>query len=112
MKLRIDSADMTFRGSTRLALAIIGLTFIHPGCSTHESEVAVSSAVGALTNANTLSSAALQLTVSKNSCASNGAQDYFNVLNAGSAAARLSDVTIKYWVYDTSGSPVIPHVWY
>ena len=112
MKLRIDSADMTFRGAASLALAMVGLAFGHLGCSPHESGVSVSSTVGALTNANTLSSAALQLTVSKNSCASDGAQNYFNVSNAGTVAAQLSNLTIKYWVYDTSGSPVIPHVWY
>jgi hypothetical protein len=59
-----------------------------------------------------LSSAPLKLTVSKNACAANTAQDYFNVLNAGTTGTKLSDITIKYWINDTSGSTIAPHIFF
>ena len=33
------------------------------------------------------------------------------MINSGTAPVKLSDITIKFWVYDTSGSPIVPHVW-
>jgi len=59
-----------------------------------------------------LSTTNLDLQVSGNSCWGNGAQSYFKVTNNGSAAVKLSDVTVKFWVNDTTGSPVVPHVFY
>jgi hypothetical protein len=59
-----------------------------------------------------LSSASVQLLTSENACANNVAQDYFNVVNRGTSQVTLSDLTIKYWVNDTSGTAVVPHVWY
>ena len=59
-----------------------------------------------------LSAANLDLQVSGNSCWGNGAQEYFKVKNNDAAAIKLSDVTIKYWVNDTTGSPVVPRIDY
>jgi hypothetical protein len=79
------------------------------GCeSASRPEEAVESRRSALT----LSSTNLDLQVSGNSCWGNGAQEYFQVKNSDAAAIKLSDVTIKYWVNDTTGSPVVPHVNY
>jgi hypothetical protein len=54
----------------------------------------------------------LELTVSKNACASNTAQDFFDVLNASGAPVKLSDITIKYWVFDTSSAALAASVSY
>ncbi|HMG24918.1 MAG TPA: cellulose binding domain-containing protein, partial [Kofleriaceae bacterium] len=59
-----------------------------------------------------LSPTNLDLQVSGNSCWNNGSQSYFQVKNDDSSDIKLSDITIKFWVNDTSGSPVVPHVWY
>jgi hypothetical protein len=99
----------------RFAL-VLGLLSCALGCSSRSdggsSDANVVASTAQALAGDTLSTAPLQLAVSKNSCYGNGAQDNFNVLNAGSSGAKLSDITIKYWVYDTSGSPVVPHVWY
>ncbi len=59
-----------------------------------------------------LTSANIELTVSKNACATNLAQYYFNITNSTCSSVTLSDITIKYWIYDTSGQPVVPNVYY
>jgi hypothetical protein len=46
-----------------------------------------------------------------NSCGANQAQDFFEVTNTGTTSIRLSDISIKFWVDDTSGQKVVPHVW-
>ena len=48
----------------------------------------------------------LQLKVLTNSAGANQAQDFFEVDNSG-APVKLSDVSIKFWVYDTTGSKVV-----
>jgi hypothetical protein len=53
----------------------------------------------------------LELKVLTNSCGSNQAQDFFEVTNTGSTSANLSDIALKFWVYDTSGQNVLVHVW-
>ena len=63
-----------------------------------------------LTDGETLAN--LQLKVSENACAANLAQDYFQVTNGTSAPVRLADISIKYWINDTSGIPVSPQVAY
>ena len=45
----------------------------------------------------------LQLKVLTNTCGTNQAQDFFEVVNLGSPVT-LSDITIKFWAHDTSGS--------
>jgi Pro-kumamolisin, activation domain/Cellulose binding domain len=67
---------------------------------------------GAALPSNGLTGSNLQLAVSKNSCSVNGAQDYFKVTNGTGAALTLSDLSIKYWINDTSGNNVAPQVWY
>lgn len=59
-----------------------------------------------------LTSTALGLTTLGASCGANQSQEFLQVQNNSSASVQLSDITIKYWVYDTSGSDVAPHVWY
>ena len=56
---------------------------------------------GAL-RANGVTSTNLQLLVSKNACAGNVAQNYFKVTNASTAAVPLSQISIKYWINDTT----------
>lgn len=57
-----------------------------------------------------LSGANLSLEVLTNSCGANQAQDFFEVVNNTTTGVKLSDVTIKFWVDDTSGNAVVPHV--
>jgi hypothetical protein len=66
---------------------------------------------GAVTSGDTISSAKLQLQTKTNLCGAKEAQDYFQVVNKGTSAIKVSDITIKYWINDTSGQPVVPHVW-
>jgi hypothetical protein len=57
-----------------------------------------------------LSSANLQVQMLANSCGANQAQDFFQVTNAGTSPVTLSQITIKLWVFDTSGSNVVPQI--
>ena len=57
-----------------------------------------------------LSAASLELETRTVSCGANQAQDFFEVINTGSAGVKASDITIKLWVDDTSGNAVVPHV--
>jgi alpha-tubulin suppressor-like RCC1 family protein len=57
-----------------------------------------------------VSTATLQLKVLTNSCGLNQAQDFFQVTNTGTTAIKLSDLKIKYWLDDTSGQAVAPHI--
>lgn len=77
------------------------------GCMTETSETgeALGTESGDLTPAITLS-------VSQNACASNVAQNYFQVTNNTDAPIALSDLVIKYWINDTSGKNVVPAVYY
>jgi hypothetical protein len=59
-----------------------------------------------------LASTNLQLQVSKNACTASLAQDYFEVTNDSGGPVTLSNITIKYWIYDTSGVTVAPSVPY
>lgn len=43
-----------------------------------------------------VSSASLQLKVLTNSCGANQMQDFFQVINTGTTAVKLSDIKIKY----------------
>jgi alpha-tubulin suppressor-like RCC1 family protein len=47
-----------------------------------------------------------------NTCGANQTQQFFRVRNNGSTSLKLSDVKLKFWVYDTSGKNVIPGVSY
>jgi hypothetical protein len=58
-----------------------------------------------------LTSAPLQLQVLMNSCGANQAQQFFAVTNTGSTPIKLSDIGIKFWIDDSSGQTVVPHVW-
>jgi subtilase family serine protease len=89
---------------------LIGSTLLTVGgCeSVSHSETAVEKRTSAVM----LSGTNLDLQVSGNSCWGNGSQSYFQVKNNDSAAVKLSDITIKFWVNDTTGSPVVPHVPY
>ncbi len=71
----------------------------------------ITTVTGAL---NSVTSANLQLQVSKNACATNVAQNYFKVTNATTAAIPLSQIKIKYWVNDTTtpATNITPQVWY
>jgi hypothetical protein len=40
------------------------------------------------------------------------AQNYFKVRNASTAAVPLSQISIKYWINDTSVANIVPAVWY
>jgi hypothetical protein len=95
------------------AVLVCAALFVNTlGCSSQGSgavDEKVSTTTQKLTGGG-LSATPLNLTVSKNACASNTAQDYFNVRNAGSTATKLSDITIKYWINDTSGSPIDSHI--
>jgi kumamolisin len=72
----------------------------------------IATSTQAATAAGRLSTAELVLNTSENACANNVAQEYFQVVNTTGAPVSLSDLSIKYWIYDTSGQQVSPHVWY
>ena len=54
----------------------------------------------------------LKLQVSQNFCSTTVAQDYFQVTNNSGSPVALSDITIKFWINDTSGIALLSHVWY
>ncbi len=58
-----------------------------------------------------VSSASLQLKVQTSTCVANQVQDFFQVVNTGSTAVKLSDISIKLWADDTSGQSLVPHIW-
>ncbi len=58
-----------------------------------------------------LASAPLAVSVLTNSCGANQAQQFFQVTNTGTSPIKLSDINVKFWVDDTSGQSVVPHVW-
>lgn len=56
------------------------------------------------------STASVRLQELTNSCGANQAQDFFKVVNAGTTPVPASDVSIKIWVNDTSGSDIVPRI--
>jgi hypothetical protein len=58
-----------------------------------------------------LSSAGLELETLTSTCVANQAQDFFEVVNNSTSGVKVSDLTIKFWLDDTSGSAILPHVW-
>lgn len=59
----------------------------------------------------TAASTGIELEVLTNSCGANEVQNFFELINHGSTAVPLSAITIKFWVDDTSGQTVVPHVY-
>jgi alpha-tubulin suppressor-like RCC1 family protein len=55
-------------------------------------------------------SGGLQLKVLTNSCTANQVIQYLQVTNTGATAVSLSDIAIKFWVNDSSGSNISPQV--
>ena len=55
------------------------------------------------------SSAALQVEVRTEACESNLVSNYFRVVNGGTTPIKLSDISIKYWAYDTSSTTLVTH---
>ncbi|HTC20975.1 MAG TPA: hypothetical protein VK859_09015, partial [bacterium] len=53
------------------------------------------------------SAADLQLEEYTSSCGTNSVYDLFTVVNKGSTAVTLSDITVKFWAYDTSGISLV-----
>jgi hypothetical protein len=53
----------------------------------------------------------LQLQTQTGSCGGNQAQQFFRVTNQGTADVKVSDIAIKFWIYDTTGATVLPNVW-
>ena len=82
------------------------------GCGVAEPPGESLSRLSLAATADGLSSTNLALSVSGNSCWASGAQYYFQTRNNDASGVKLSDITIKYWVNDTTGSNVVPHVWY
>ena len=83
----------------------------HSGAVDDPAPEALTSVRSAL-SASGVTSANLQLQVSKNACAGNVAQDYFKVTNATGGAVPLSQVAIRYWINDTSAANIVPAVYY
>jgi hypothetical protein len=91
------------------AIGISGVVFAVAagGCGSRPTTATLESRRAAVTAAGP----PLRLSVLTNSCGANQAQDFFQVTNTSGAPIALSDITIKYWVDDTSGQAVVPHVW-
>jgi hypothetical protein len=91
----------------------IFVTLIALGCQGATGDPATGGDVETVRGAlNSVTSTNLQLLVSKNACGTNVAQNYFKVTNASAAAVPLSQITIKYWINDTSLAAITPQVWY
>ena len=56
------------------------------------------------------STAPVELQVLTNSCGANQAQDFFQVINHGTAPVTVSDISIKLWVDETSASNVVAQI--
>jgi hypothetical protein len=54
--------------------------------------------------------AGLKLEVLTNYCGQNQAQQFFQVTNTSSKPITLSDISIKFWLDDTSGADVVPMI--
>jgi hypothetical protein len=55
-------------------------------------------------------SGGLKLEVLTNSCSTNQVQQSVQVTNTGGSPVTLSDIAIKFWVNDTSGSAIAPQI--
>lgn len=56
------------------------------------------------------STATLDLQTLTNFCGANQVQDFFKVVNNGSSSIKVSDISVKLWVDDTSASNVVPRI--
>jgi Pro-kumamolisin, activation domain len=52
----------------------------------------------------------LQLRVFTHACDARSVTQYFQVTNAGATSVKVSDITIKYWIDDTTGNRIITRV--
>jgi hypothetical protein len=57
-------------------------------------------------------SGGLKVEVRTNYCDPQKVQQYFQVTNTGATPISLSDISIKYWVYDTTGANVVSDIYY
>ena len=57
-------------------------------------------------------SGGLKVEVRTNYCDLQKVQQYFQVTNTGATPVNLSDISIKYWVYDTTGANVVSDIYY
>ncbi len=57
-------------------------------------------------------SGGLKVEVKTNYCDLQKVQQYFQVTNTGASPVNLSDISIKYWVYDTTGANVVSDIYY
>jgi len=57
-------------------------------------------------------SGGLKVEVKTNYCDLQKVQQYFQVTNTGATPVNLSDLSIKYWVYDTTGANVVSDIYY
>ena len=57
-------------------------------------------------------SGGLKVEVKTNYCDPQKVQQYFQVTNTGNAPVNLSDISIRYWVYDTTGANVVSDIYY
>ena len=57
-------------------------------------------------------SGGLKVEVRTNYCDLQKVQQYFQVTNTGASPVNLSDISIKYWVYDTTGANVVSDIYY
>lgn len=98
-------------GAVALLLAAAGCSGSRGG-ATEVAAAATGASASAATPPPSVSSASLALKVLSNSCGANQAQQFFSVTNTGSAPINLADISIKYWIDDTSGQTIVPHLYY
>jgi hypothetical protein len=91
------------RLARRLGLPSLVLSLLWASGCSHSDDGERTSAI--------VSTASLQVKVLTNSCGANQMQDFFQIVNAGTTAVKLSDIKIKFWANDTSGQAIVPHVW-
>ena len=101
-----EEREMKIRLSWSVSVGVLVSVGLVAGCD-GAAPIAVEQSVAAVT----VSSANLALQELSNSCGANQTQTFFKVTNNGSTPVTVSDITIKYWVYDASGSNVVPQVY-
>jgi hypothetical protein len=88
-----------------LSLAVLAMCLV--ACSRVEGPSTLRSQSQGLSG---VSASTLTLEEKTNSCGANQTQTFFEVLNGGTQSVKLSDVTIKFWVDDTSGASIVPAI--
>jgi hypothetical protein len=105
---QVRRRELMFHQQGLVAVSLAFSLLWTAGCSTASEPEPVERIASAIVG---LAGPQLQLKVLTNSCGTNQRQDFLEIVNAGSAPVKLSDIEVKLWADDTSGQTLAPHVW-